>query len=147
MKDVEFRRPFAHLINHEHEVRNNVAHGRIKAKRAITAGSQVGAGNGVTACKESHIVAKPDKFFSQVGNDPLSATVETRRDALNEGGDLCDSHDDLKLSRVRYQCVQCSEVPRHSGTTAFTVDVLSALVVAALVSLRYLSRFCSLTNP
>ena len=42
-------------------------------------------------------MAKPDKFFGQLGNDPLSATIETRRHALNEGCDLCDSHDDLEL--------------------------------------------------
>ena len=34
MKNVEFLRALAHLINHQHEVRNGVAHGRIKAERA-----------------------------------------------------------------------------------------------------------------
>ena len=43
MQNVEFVRTFAHLINHQHEVRNDVAHGRIKAERAITTGSQLGA--------------------------------------------------------------------------------------------------------
>ena len=95
MKNVEFLCALAHLINHQHEVRNDVAHGRIKAKRASTTGSQLGAGDGVPACKERHIVAKPDEFFGQIGNDPLSAAIETRRNALNERGDLCDFHDDL----------------------------------------------------
>jgi hypothetical protein len=40
-------------------------------------------------------VAKPDEFFSQVGNDPLSAAIETRRNALDERSDLCDFHIDL----------------------------------------------------
>ena len=40
-------------------------------------------------------MAKPDEFFGQVGNDPLSAAIETGRNALNERSDLCDLHDDL----------------------------------------------------
>lgn len=40
-------------------------------------------------------MAKPDKLFGQVRNDPLGAAVETRRNPLNEGSDLCDLHDDL----------------------------------------------------
>ena len=51
-----------------------------------------------TARKKRYIVPKPDKFFSQVRNDPLSAAIETRRDALNERSNLCDLHDDLVLS-------------------------------------------------
>ena len=79
MKNVEFLGPLAHIINHQHEVRNGVAHRRIKAKRASTAGNQLGARDRVPTCKQRHIVAKPDKFFAQVGNNPLSATIETRR--------------------------------------------------------------------
>jgi hypothetical protein len=96
MKNVEFLRALAHLINHQHEVRNDVAHGRIKAKRTSAAGSQLGAGDGVPTCKERHVVAKPGKFFGQVGNDPFGAAIETRRNALNKWSDLCDLHDDLK---------------------------------------------------
>src|SRR5581483_2528451 len=45
MKDVEFLSALAHLINHQHEVWNDVAHCRIKAQRASTTGSQLGAGD------------------------------------------------------------------------------------------------------
>ena len=45
VKYVEFLRAIAHLINHQHEVRNGVAHGRIETKRAFTTGSQLGAGD------------------------------------------------------------------------------------------------------
>ena len=38
MDNVEFLRAFAHLIDHQHEVGNGVAHCRIKAERANTAG-------------------------------------------------------------------------------------------------------------
>jgi hypothetical protein len=29
-------------------------------------------------------MAKPDEFFGQVGDNPLSAAIETRRNALDE---------------------------------------------------------------
>jgi hypothetical protein len=95
MKNVELLGALAHLINHQHEVRNDVAHGRIEAQRTRTTGSQLSAGDRVRACKERDIVAKPDEFFSQVGNDPLSAAIETRRNALDERSHLGDLHDDL----------------------------------------------------
>ena len=95
MENVELLRVLAYLIDHQHEVRNAVAHGRIEAERASTTGNQLGAGDRIPARKERHIVAKPDKFFGQIGNDPLSAAIETRRNTLNERSDLCDFHDDL----------------------------------------------------
>jgi hypothetical protein len=50
-------------------------------------------------------VAKPDKFFGQVGNDPLSAAIETGRNALNEGSDLCKFHNDLDfLATIANAC-------------------------------------------
>src|ERR1700683_345910 len=95
MENVELIRTLPDLINHQHEVRNDVAHCRIKAERTGTTGSQFSASDGIPARKERHIVPKPDKFFGQVGNNPLSAAIETRRNALNKGSDLCDFHDDL----------------------------------------------------
>jgi hypothetical protein len=56
-----------------------------------TTGSQLRAGDGVPACKQRHIVAKPDKFFGQVGNDPLAAAIETRRNAFNERSQIAAS--------------------------------------------------------
>src|SRR5579872_5057155 len=107
MKNIEFLGALAHLINHYHEVWNDVVHGRIKAERASRAGSQLGAGNRVPTCKERDIVAKPDKFFGQVGNDPFSAAIKTRRNALDEGSDLCDFHSDLySPSEIQTRAVQ-----------------------------------------
>jgi hypothetical protein len=44
------------------------------------------------AGKERHFVAAPHKLFGQVRNDPLSAAIETRRNALNQRSDLGDFH-------------------------------------------------------
>src|ERR1700693_2514128 len=88
MENVEFLRVLANLIDHQHEVRNAVAHGRIKAERASATRNQLGAGDRVPTCKDRHVVAEPDKFLSQIGSDPLGAAVETRRNALDERSDL-----------------------------------------------------------
>jgi hypothetical protein len=94
-----------------HEVRNDVAHGRIKAKRASTAGGQLGASDGVSACKESHVVTKPDKFFGQVENDPLSAAIKPRRNAFNEGA-TCAIFMMIFASRpIQTRAVQQSSAP------------------------------------
>jgi hypothetical protein len=90
MENVEVLRVLAYLIDHQHEMRNAVAHGRIEAERASTTRSQLCAGDRIPTCKQRHLVAEPDKFLGQIGSDPLGAAVETRRNALNERSDLCD---------------------------------------------------------
>ena len=45
MENVEFLRVLTYLIDHQHKVRNAVAHGRIKAERASTTRNQLGAGD------------------------------------------------------------------------------------------------------
>jgi hypothetical protein len=42
--------------------------------------------------------AEPDKFFGQIGNDPLGAAIKARRNTLDKGGYLCDFHNDLVIS-------------------------------------------------
>ena len=63
MKNVELLRALAHLIDHQHEVRNDVTHGSIEAQGTSTTRSQLGGGDRVPACKECHIVAEPNKFL------------------------------------------------------------------------------------
>ena len=45
MENVELLCPLADLIDHHHKVRQGVAHCRVEAKRAVTTGSQLGAGD------------------------------------------------------------------------------------------------------
>ena len=123
MKNVKLLRALAHLINHQHEVRNDIAHGRIEAQRARTTGSQLSAGDRVRACKERHIVAKPDEFFGQVGNDPLSAAIETRRNALDERSDLCDFHNDLYFSTDDYNACSAAQLQFYKTSFNNTVSL------------------------
>ena len=45
MKNVELLRAFSHLIDHQHEMRNDVTHGRIRAESTSATWSQLGAGD------------------------------------------------------------------------------------------------------
>jgi hypothetical protein len=64
-------------------------------------------------------VAKPHELFGQTRNDPFGASVETRRNALHEGSDLCDFHDDLYFPCVnanvlflrKCERARCKQVP------------------------------------
>ena len=69
-------------------------------------------------------MAKSDKFFGQIGNDPLSAAIETRRNALNEGSDLCDFHDDLCFPPTNINACGAAMFRSRSGGTGF--DMLAA---------------------
>ena len=65
--------------------------------------------------KERHIVAKPNKFLGQIGNDPLSAAVKPRRNALDERSYLRNFHNVL-CSHCEYKQVQCDKVPNARST-------------------------------
>ena len=45
MQNVEIDCTLAHFINHQHVMRNDVAHRNIKPERAITTGGQFGGSN------------------------------------------------------------------------------------------------------
>src|SRR6202451_2019721 len=59
MENVEFVGALPNLIDHQHEARDSVEHRGIKPKRATATGNQLGAGNGVAACKKSPIGVAP----------------------------------------------------------------------------------------
>src|SRR5580704_13088907 len=130
MKDIKLLRALAHLIDHEREMRNDIAHGRIEAQRARTTGSQLSAGDRIRARKERHIVAKPDKFLGQVGNDPLCAAIQTRRNALNERSDLCDFHNDLYFPPTIANACSAARLQFHK--TSFNNHRLPGAVIKML---------------
>jgi hypothetical protein len=69
-------------------------------------------------------VAKPDKFFGQVGNDPFGAAIEARRNALNEGSNLGDFHDVLVLSSMNTNACNAAKF-RSAHKTGFNKAVCS----------------------
>jgi hypothetical protein len=62
-------------------------------------------------------VAESDEFFAYVGDDPLSAAIETRRNALKEGSDLCDFH--INLHSPQITNAHRSNIPHHSSRIGF----------------------------
>jgi hypothetical protein len=50
------------------------------------------------------IMGKPDEFFGQVGDNPLSAAIGTRRNALDEGSHLSDLHVTFNLQTNTNAC-------------------------------------------
>src|SRR5450755_482071 len=77
------------------------------------------AGHGVATCKKRYIMAEPDKFFGQVGYDPLRAAVQTRGYALNERSDLRDFHNDL-CSRPKTNACNAAKFLRAMTTPITT---------------------------
>jgi hypothetical protein len=49
-------------------------------------------------------MAKPDEFFGQVGDNPLSAAIEARRNALDERSHLSDLHMTFNLQTNTNAC-------------------------------------------
>jgi hypothetical protein len=70
----------------------------LQAQRSLDRRPELGAGDRIAARKESHVVAAPNAFLRQVGNDPFGSSVEFRRHALLKWGNLRNSHDLLSLA-------------------------------------------------
>src|SRR6185437_1382458 len=92
-----------------------------------TTGDQLGAGDRIPTCKERHIVAKPHEFFGQIGSDPFGATIQTRRNALDERSHLGDLHVTFNLQTNTSACsaakFSCSSM-RPASTTSFSKKAL-----------------------
>ena len=70
-----------------------------------------------------YCAAEPDKFFGQIGSDPLGAAVETRRNALNERSDLCDFHNDLYSPPDDYNACSAAQLQFHKTSFNNTVSL------------------------
>ena len=53
---------------------------------------QGGAGDGIAARKQRHIVTQPDQFIGEIGDYSLGSTIKPRRHALHERRDLGNFH-------------------------------------------------------
>ena len=78
-------------------VRQRIPAVRLVPERPSAAGDQPGRGFGVSAGEQGHVMALPDQFLGQVGNNPLRSAVELRRNAFEERGNLCNPHGSVPL--------------------------------------------------
>src|ERR1700733_1204448 len=75
MQDVELLRHPTDLVEHDEMVRNRISYVGVKTKCLFTADLKSSRGDRVAAGEESHVVALPDEFLGEIGDDPLSSPV------------------------------------------------------------------------
>jgi hypothetical protein len=56
-------------------VRNRISHTSVETKSPLAANLKSSGGDRVAAGEESHIVALPDQFLGEIGDDALSSAV------------------------------------------------------------------------
>ena len=97
------------MFLHENERRIPIHQALVEPKRVRAGGIQAGCGLRISAGKERHLMALPNEFFGQIGHDPLGASIEPRRNAFPQRGDLCDFHVDrpFKLAMRFNQTASC----------------------------------------
>jgi hypothetical protein len=65
---------------------------RVQPQGAAAGRNQFRLRHRVAAGEQGYFVPLPDKFFRQIGDDPLRTTISLRRNAFVERRYLCDAH-------------------------------------------------------
>jgi hypothetical protein len=73
-------------------LRDRILDARVKPQSDFAAGLKPRGRAGVAAGEQSDLMPLPHEFFGEIGNNPLRPTIEVRRAAFGEGGDLCNFH-------------------------------------------------------
>ena len=92
MQDVELLRHPTDLVEHDEMVGNRITYVGVKTKGLFTADLKSSGGDRVAAGEESHVVALPDQFLGEIGDDPLSSPVQLGWAALHQRCYLSDLH-------------------------------------------------------
>jgi hypothetical protein len=79
------------LFDHDHAVGDPACVPALEPERPLAHGHEPRAGLRVAAGVEGHLVPHRVERFGQEGDDPLGPSVESWRDALDQGGDLSDA--------------------------------------------------------
>jgi hypothetical protein len=95
MEDVELVGVFADAIEHKHIIGNWIQYVRIEPQRGRYTWYEARRCDGVTTREKGHIVTKANELFGEIGDDPFSSTIRSRRHALDERCDLGDLHEGL----------------------------------------------------
>ena len=92
MQDVERGCHPPHLVEHHHVVGDRVDDARAQPERLGAAGHEPGPGARMAAGEQRHVVALRHQLLREVGDDPLRPAVKARGHALDQRGNLGDSH-------------------------------------------------------
>ena len=92
VKNVELVDPAADLVQHDHVVRQRIAHCRIEAQRCVTAAHEPGRRLGVAAGKQGDVVSLAYELFGQKRNNAFRAAIKPGWDPFIKRGYLCNTH-------------------------------------------------------
>ena len=93
VQDVESSARVAHLVEHQHVIRDGIVDARVEPQRAGHAtGTQLRAGDRIAAGEQGHVVALAHQLFGQVGDDTFGSAIESRRHAFHQRRNLRDFH-------------------------------------------------------
>jgi hypothetical protein len=79
VQDVEIVSTFAHSVQHQHVIRNRIAHVPVEPQRRPRATDKASGRHGIAACEQGHVVTQPDEFLRKIRDNPLRAAIEPRR--------------------------------------------------------------------
>ena len=83
VKHVELGDARAHFVEHQHVIRNYIANGAVELQRLRAARHEIGSGDGITTCEQSHLMALCDEIFGQVGDHAFRSSIEARRNTFH----------------------------------------------------------------
>ena len=92
VQDVELRGHAADFVEHNEMIRNGISHGRVETQSPFAANVKSSGGDRVAAGEQGHVMALPNQFLGQVGNDSLSSPIQLGRTAFHQRRYLSDLH-------------------------------------------------------
>src|SRR5262249_61503969 len=96
MSDLELVRLCSEgRLLHEEDRRITIDEPGSQPEGMRTGGPEISCGGRISTGKECDLVALTNEFFRNIGDDPLRASVQSRRHAFPKGGDLCDLHGNI----------------------------------------------------
>ena len=117
VRDVEVAGAAADFLELQHAIGQRVADLR-QSKRLRNARDELGRRLEVSAREQSHLMTLPHQLLGQIGDDTLRPAVKLRRDALDQGRNLGNSHSGTPLGIFPRNCASASQVPFRQEISA-----------------------------
>ena len=92
VQDVEFGRPPAHPIEHDHVIGQRIPNRGLESERLLRARRQFRRSQRVAAREQGDLVSLADQLLGKIGGDPLRAAVQAGWHAFDQRRDLRNSH-------------------------------------------------------
>ena len=93
MDEVEVREPIGHGAEMRDVGAELIVDAVVESKAARLSGHEPRRRARITRCEQRDVMTSPHELFGEPRDDALGTSVELRRDALEQRGDLSDPHD------------------------------------------------------